>query len=405
MRGLLACSVALSLAGCRPSSDEAAFDLILRDGLLIDGSGSPGERGSVAIRDGRIVEVGALTTGSAERVIDANGRVIAPGFIDMMGGSTIPLLREAKTAESKLRQGITTMMAGEGGSLAPQSPDTFGDLAEGLPEGTRWVRFAEYFDLLEQKGVALNVVHNVGAAQVRRVVLGDEEVKPTAAQLEQMKTLVEQAMQDGAVGISTALIYPPGTYAKTEELVALASVAAAHGGVYFTHMRNESGTVVEAIEEALRIGRESGIAVHIYHLKAAGQENWPLMEKAIETIATARNEGLEVTADIYPYIRNGIGLGSFLHPRHYASGEDPFLATLSDPEVRAQLRREVEETSDWENWYRHVGKNWDSVLVSRVGSRYGSGIRGPVDSADRRAPRPSTRGRHSSIWFRPGARV
>jgi N-acyl-D-aspartate/D-glutamate deacylase len=232
---------------------------------------------------------------------------------------------------------------------------------------SKWTTFDEYFRLLESKGIALNVVHNVGAEQVRRIVLGDEDLAPTAAQLEEMKALVEQAMKDGAVGLSTSLIYPPGAYAKTEEIVELARPAAAHGGVYFSHMRNESGGLLEAIDEALRVGQEAGIPVHIYHLKAAGQENWPLMEPALARIREARASGMRVTADIYPYIRNGIGLGSFLHPRHYAKGEQVFLDTLSDPGARAALRKEVEETSDWENWYRHVGNDWANVLITEVG--------------------------------------
>jgi N-acyl-D-aspartate/D-glutamate deacylase len=182
-----------------------------------------------------------------------------------------------------------------------------------------------------------------------------------------MKELVEQAMRDGAVGLSTALIYPPGTYATTEEIIELARVAAAHGGVYFTHMRNESSRLLEAISEAIRIGEEAGLPTHIYHLKAAGEENWPLMSQALKRIQEARDRGVDVTADIYPYIRNGIGLRSFIHPRHYAAGAEPFLRTLSDSAVREALRQEIGDTADWENWYRHVGKNWDNVLISSVG--------------------------------------
>jgi N-acyl-D-aspartate/D-glutamate deacylase len=178
-----------------------------------------------------------------------------------------------------------------------------------------------------------------------------------------MKELVRQGMEDGAVGTSTSLIYPPAVYATTEELIELTRVAGEYGGVYFTHMRNESHAVLEAIREAIEVGSGAGVPVHIYHLKAAGQDNWPLMTEALALIDSARAAGMDVTADIYPYIRNGIGLGSFLHPRHYAGGTASFLETLSDPGVRAELRREVETTSDWENWYRHVGMDWDNVLI------------------------------------------
>ena len=216
---------------------------------------------------------------------------------------------------------------------------------------------------MERFGIPINVVHDVGLTQVRRVVLGEGDIQPTAAQLEEMKVLVRQAMEDGAVGTSTSLIYPPAVYARTEELIELTRVAGEYGGVYFTHMRNESHAVLEAIREAITIGEGAGVPVHIYHLKAAGQDNWPLMSDALALIDSARAEGVDITADIYPYIRNGIGLGSFLHPRHYAEGTDVFLATLSDTELRSRLREEVESTSDWENWYRHVGMDWNNVLI------------------------------------------
>jgi N-acyl-D-aspartate/D-glutamate deacylase len=342
------------------------YDVLIVNGTVLDGTGAPGARADVAISTGAIVAVGSLADAGAKRVLDAEGRIVSPGFIDMMGGTSLPLVTDPPSAESKLRQGITTMMAGEGGSLAPQNERTFPELPRGELDA-KWTTFDEYFRVLETKGVALNVVHNVGAEQVRRIVLGDEDVAPTPPQLEEMKSLVEQAMKDGAVGLSTSLIYPPGAYARTEEIVELARVAASREGVYFTHMRNESGGLLEAIDEALRVGSEAGIPVHIYHLKAAGQENWPLMEKALARIRDAMGSGMDVTADIYPYVRNGIGLGSFLHPRHYAKGEGAFLATLSDPKVREELRKEVEETADWENWYRHVGKNWGNVLITEVG--------------------------------------
>jgi N-acyl-D-aspartate/D-glutamate deacylase len=213
----------------------------------------------------------------------------------------------------------------------------------------------------------MNVIHNVGAAQVRLAVIGDQDQAPTAEQMSRMNDLVAEAMRDGAVGLSTALIYPPGTYARTSELVEMAKVVGRYGGVYMSHMRNESNQVLDAIRETIHIGEAAGIPSHVFHLKAAGQENWPLMKAAIELIQTSRDRGLDVTADIYPYIRNGIGLGSFIHPRHYARGAAPFLATLSSPDVRSALRREIESTADWENWYRHVGRNWDNVLVASVG--------------------------------------
>jgi N-acyl-D-aspartate/D-glutamate deacylase len=245
-------------------------------------------------------------------------------------------------------------------------------------EGRRvtWRSYDEYHALLEAKGLPLNLIHNVGLAQVRQVVLGDEAVQPTPEQMAAMVALVEEAMRQGAVGVSSALIYPPGTFATKEELVELSRAAARHGGVYFTHLRNESAQLLQALEEALEIGARAEIPVHVYHLKAAGMENWPLMPQAIERIQRARDAGQDVTADIYPYVRNGIGLGSFLHPRHYARGAEAFLATLDDPAVRRELRREVETTSDWENWYRHVGLDWDAVQITGVGRDGDSALAG-----------------------------
>jgi N-acyl-D-aspartate/D-glutamate deacylase len=340
------------------------FDLIIANGRIVDGSGNPWYRADIGIRGDRITAIGDLAKAQARKRLDAGGRVVAPGFIDMMGASSLPLLLKPASAESKLTQGITTMMAGEGGSEAPQNDRTFPDDAK--TAGHKWRTLGDYTRLLEKAGIGLNVVHNVGAAQIRKVVIGDVDREPTTAELAQMQSLAREAMRDGAVGFSTALIYPPGTYAKTPELVALAKAVSEFGGFYSTHMRNESHAVLDAIRESITIGEQGGIPVHIYHLKAAGADNWPQMQKAVDLIADARRRGLDVSADIYPYIRNGIGLGSFLHPRHYAKGADAFIPTLSDAKVRAELRREVENTSDWENWYRHVGRNWDNVLVAQA---------------------------------------
>ena len=354
---LSACAPAPGPDGGRP------FDVLITGARIVDGAGNPWVRGDIGLRGDRIAAIGDLAGHAAARTIDADDRVVSPGFIDMMGQSSLVLVTDPPSAESKLRQGITTYLSGEGGSAAPQSDETQpeGPIVDG--EELRWRRYSEYFAHLERIGIPLNVVHDVGLTQVRRVVLGDGDVQPTPEQLEEMKALVREAMEDGAVGASTSLIYPPAVYATTEELIELTRVAGEYGGTYFTHMRNESHSVLEAIREAIEIGVGAGTPVHIYHLKAAGRENWPLMAEALALIDSARVAGIDVTADIYPYIRNGIGLGSFLHPRHYAEGTAPFLETLSDPAVRAELRREVETTSDWENWYRHVGMEWDNVLI------------------------------------------
>ena len=359
---------ALFLAACttvRPTvtPPEEVFDILIQHARIVDGMGNPWVRGDVGILGDKIVAVGQLSDARARRIIDAEDRVLTPGFIDLMGQSSLVLITDPATAESKLRQGITTYLSGESGSAAPQNERTQARPPVVGGDTVRWRTYPEYFEILEQHGIPLNVVHNVGLAQVRRVVLGDEDIRPSPEQLEEMKALVRMGMEAGAVGVSIALIYPPAAYATTEEITELAGVAAGYGGVYFTHLRNESGGVLEAIHEALTIGHGSGAPVHIYHLKAAGQENWPLMEKSIALVDSARAEGMDVTADVYPYIRNGIGLGSFLHPRHYSRGSEVFLTTLENSDLRRELRREVETTSDWENWFRHVGMDWENVLI------------------------------------------
>jgi N-acyl-D-aspartate/D-glutamate deacylase len=360
--------VALVAGACAPDliPDPDAlppFDILITNARVVDGTGNPWYRADIGITGDHIAAIGDLDGYHANRIIDAAGRVVTPGFVDMMGQSSLVLVTDPPSAESKLRQGITTYLSGEGGSPAPQSATTLTDPPVVDGDTLRWETYGQYFHHLERFGIPLNVVHDVGLTQVRRVVLGDTDVQPTPEQLDEMRELVRRGMEDGAVGVSTSLIYPPAVYASTEELIELAKIAGTYGGVYFTHMRNESQGVLDAIREALSVGAGADVPVHIYHLKAAGRENWPLMEKALALIDSARGAGMDVTADIYPYVRNGIGLGSFLHPRHYAAGDEAFRATLSDPEVRRQLRREVETTSDWENWYRHVGLDWDNVLI------------------------------------------
>ena len=349
--------------GDSPPTADAPFDVLLIDARVVDGAGNPWFRADVGVRGDRIAAVGRLAGREAHRTIDVAGRVVSPGFVDMMGQASLVLITDPASAESKLRQGITTYLSGEGGSPAPQSDETLSSPPVIDGDTLRWHRYSEYFAILESYGIPINVVHDVGLTQVRRVVLGEEDVAPTAEQLEQMKALVREGMEDGAVGVSTSLIYPPAIYASTDELVALSAVAGEYGGVYFTHMRNESHAVLDAIREAITIGEGANVPVHIYHLKAAGQRNWPLMDEALALIDSVRAAGLDVTADIYPYVRNGIGLGSFLHPRHYARGTDAFLATLGDPELRAELRSEVETDAGWENWFQHVGMDWNNVLI------------------------------------------
>jgi len=337
------------------------IELVLKGGRIVDGTGAPWYVADVAISNGRIAKIGRIEGKDAERSIDVAGLVLAPGFVDMMGQTASPMLEDPKSALNLLTQGITTINAGEGGSAAPLAPEA------GRSAG--WHTMAEYFQLLDIKGLPMNVVQTVGHTQVRRIVLGDVDRQPNDEEMERMKDLVREAMEAGAIGVSTALIYPPAVYASTEEIAGLAAVAGEYGGRYYTHIRNEGDQLLEAIDEALEIGRSAGVPVHIFHLKAAGRSNWPKIEQAIAKIKAARAAGQQVTADIYPYINNGLGIQSLIHPRHFAEGRGRLLERLDDPKLRAEIRDEMENQGGWENWYRHVGSNWSKVIVGRTGDQ------------------------------------
>jgi N-acyl-D-amino-acid deacylase len=334
------------------------FDIVIRQGFVIDGSGSVGKIQDIGIRNGRVTALGSLESRQAKRIVSAEGLFVTPGFIDMMGETSVPLLRDPESAESKLRQGITTMLVGEGFTVAPQDKQS---------SRTQWETFAEYFQILENKGIPLNVVHTVGASTVRIMVLGTGDSDPTSEQILQMQELVAQAMEDGAAGVASALIYPPGAYAKTDELIVLCRTAADYGGVYFTHIRNEGNRVLEALDEAIGIGREACIPVHIYHLKAAGQNNWPLMSRILNRMDEARSQGVRITADIYPYVRAGLSLRSFIHPRHSARGWGALTQRMKEPGHCRVIRQEMELDSNWENYFHYAGKDWNNVLVKGLG--------------------------------------
>jgi N-acyl-D-amino-acid deacylase len=349
-------------------ADGSDYDFIIKNGRIIDGTGNPWVSGDVAIRGARIGKIGNLDGTRAKRVIDAHGLVVSPGFIDMLGQSEMALLIDNR-AISKLSQGITTEITGEGASIAPQDALT---LAQLQPELDRyhlkvdWTTLGGYFTRLEKSGTPLNMGTYVGAAQVREAILGDVDRAPTSDELEKMKTLVAQAMQDGAFGLSTALIYPPGHYAKTDELIELAKIAAQYGGIYGTHMRSEGQTEKDAIEEALRIGREAHLPVEIFHLKVSGKTRWGSMPKIVALIQAARDSGQDVSADMYPYVAGGTSLVASLPPWIAEGGMPKLLERLHDPATRAKAKREmVAEHRDWENLYLASG-GASGVLVSGI---------------------------------------
>src|ERR1700746_1838035 len=333
------------------------FDIVITNGHIIDGTGSPWYSGDVGIRDGKIAAIGNLTANSRQRTIDAAGKVVAPGFIDMLGQSELTILVDPRLP-SKIYQGITSEITGEGNSIAP--------LNDAIIESDRiafdhfkinpdWRTLRQYFARLEKQGMGINLATYVGATQVRRMVLGDADVHPTPEQLEKMKALVRDAMLDGAVGVSTALEYAPAPYAKTEELIALAAEGGQFGGIYSTHMRDESNSVLDAIDEALRIGREAHVPVEIWHIKVAGKQNWGRMPEVVAKINAARAAGADITADTYAYTAWFNDFSAFIPPWAHDGGTVKLVERLKDPATRERIRKDMLTPSrDWDNEWQEI---------------------------------------------------
>jgi N-acyl-D-amino-acid deacylase len=353
------------------AQNVGTYDLVIMNGCIVDGSGNPWFYGDVAIRGDRIIKVGHIGPSRSLHRIDAKGMIVAPGFIDMLGQSEFNLLIDPR-AESKVFQGITTEVTGEGGSIAPINDYIAKETEPFLTHykvTLDWHTLGEYFDRFERSRSAINLATYVGATQVRQVVLHDENRPPTPAELEQMRQLVARAMEDGAVGVSTSLVYAPAFYARTEELIELAKVASRYGGVYATHMRNESNSEMQAIDEAIRIGREAHIPVEIFHLKVAGKQNWGKMTEVIKKIEQARASGVDITADQYPYVAGATSLGASVPPWAHEGGTAAFIGRMKDPETREKLKREMNAPSDkWENFYLATGGG-KGILVAGVLNR------------------------------------
>ena len=341
-----------------PPGSSSNYDLIIRNGHIIDGAGNPWYAADVAINGDRIAAIGDLHGAQAKREIDAGGRIVSPGFIDMLGQSELSLLIDNRSL-SKLSQGITTEITGEGGSIAPQNEKTIAPMKPELDHyklTIDWTTLDQYAHRLEKQGTPLNLGTYVGSAQIREAVIGDDNRVPTPAELAQMEGLVEQAMKDGAMGVSSALIYPPNIYAKTDELIALAKVAAKYGGIYATHMRSEGASETAALAEAIRIGREAGLPVEVFHLKVVGKSRWGNMKNVVATIQAARDSGLDIAADMYPYIAGGTALASALPPWVADGGVQKLLARIKEPDVRARIKKElVGDHTDWENLFYDCG--------------------------------------------------
>jgi N-acyl-D-amino-acid deacylase len=357
------------VARSQQSSAEAPYDVLIRHGHILDGTGNPWYAGDIAIRGDRIAAIGTLEGAQAKHVIDASGLVVSPGFIDMLGQSEDSLLIDNRSL-SKLSQGITSEITGEGGSIAPQNELTIAPqkiLLDHYHLTIDWHDLAGYFQRLQTSGTPINLGTYVGAAQVREAVLGDVNRPPTPAELQQMESLVAAAMQQGALGVSTALIYPPGHYATTEELIALAKVASEYGGLYASHMRSEGQSEMTAIDEAMRIGREAHLPVEIFHLKVSGKTRWGGMKEVVAKIQAARDSGLDIAADMYPYVAGGTALGSALPPWMADGGMNQLLQRLQDPATRKRIVADMsEDHKDWENLYLDSGGGGGVMIASVV---------------------------------------
>lgn len=347
------------------------YDTIIRNGRVVDGTGRPGFKADVAIKGERVARIGDLSGAHAQRVINASGQIVAPGFIDMLGQSETFLLIDPR-AMSKVMMGVTTEITGEGESIAPLNDRILKeqeDFNRRYNLTVDWRTLGEYFRRLEKQGAGINLGTFVGATQVREYVIGYEDRPPTAAELEQMKQLVAEAMKDGALGVSTSLQYVPARFAKTGEIVELAKVAHQYGGMYITHQRSEANAIDDSMKEVFEIARRANIPAEIWHFKTAYKRNWGRMPEMLRRIEAARRQGLKITANVYPYIAGSTSLSACLPPWALAGGTDQMMARLGDPQTRARLKKEITTDSrEWENIYLGSGGP-SGILIASVVSR------------------------------------
>jgi N-acyl-D-amino-acid deacylase len=345
---------------------QQQFDVIIRDGTVYDGTGRAPVRADVGIKRDRIAVVGNLSRATAPTIVDAKGLAVAPGFINMLSHSETSWFVDDRSL-SELLQGVTTQIFGES-SMGPLNDEmkkrrreSQGDVKYEI----EWTTLAEYLNYLEKRGMSQNVASFIGAPTIREYVIGLEDKPPTPAQLDEMRELVRREMEAGALGITTALIYPPAFFAKTDELIELCKVAAKYKGKYTAHMRSEGAQLIEAVQETIRISREAGLPAEIYHLKASGEANWPKMDQVIKMIEDARKKGVKITADMYTYPAGGTGLDASLPPWVFDGGRDAAYKRLQDPATRQKIAEAVRTPSnDWENLYLLAGSPDRIVLAS-----------------------------------------
>lgn len=357
-------------AAARPGA-APQYDLLIVHGHIVDGSGSPWFEGSVAVKDGEIADVGRLEGATARRVIDAAGRVVSPGFIDMHSHSDYTLLLDG-TAQSKIRQGVTTEIIGEAASAGPILGPAVADFDNGTAPLTQkdglkrdWTTLGEYFARAERQGISVNIASYVGSGQVRLDVMGNVNRTPTAEELRQMQDLVDQSMREGAIGVASGLIYAPNMFARTDELIALARVAARYGGLYTTHIRGEGSNSVPALGEAIDVAREAGVPAHILHFKSNGRANWGRMPELIQVIQAARDRGVDITADQYPYTAGMTSLEQCLPPKYLEGTADAVVSRLRDPKARAEIRQAIANgLAGWDNNEVRDCDGWHGVMVA-----------------------------------------
>ncbi|HEX5652004.1 MAG TPA: D-aminoacylase [Chitinophagaceae bacterium] len=362
MRKLPVFFLLLTFLSCQQKKE---YDTIIRNGMLYDGNGGEPYQADIALMNDTIAFIGNLSDAKATNEIDAKGMAVAPGFINMLSWANESLIHDGRS-QSDIRQGVTLEVMGEGWSMGPLNEPLKKQLKESQSDikyDITWNTLGEYLQFLEKKGVSCNVASFVGATTLRTNVIGEDKRDPSPAELDSMKLLVRQAMEEGALGVGTSLIYPPAFFAKTPELIALCKEAAAYGGSYISHMRSEGNQLLEAVEELVSIAREAKIHAEIYHLKAAGKDNWPKMEAVIRRIEQARSEGLDITADMYLYTAGGTGLTATMPPSLQDGGFGKLRERLQDPGIRKQTIGEMNsKTSQWENFYYAVGSP-ENILV------------------------------------------
>lgn len=348
-------------------TQPVSHDLILRGGNIYDGSGNDPFVGDIAIDGDKIVALGDIGDATGTVEIDVQGLAVAPGFVNMMSWANESLIHDGRS-QSDIRQGVTLEIMGEGSSMGPLNASMRAEMVgqqSDIVYDVEWTSLAEYLEFLEKRGVSPNVASFIGAATPREYVIGHEDRPPTPEELDEMRSLVRGAMEDGALGVASSLMYPPGLFADTSELVELSKVASEYDGMYISHMRDEGAHMIRAVDELITIAREANIRAEIYHLKSSGQANWPLFDQAVEMVEKARAEGLEITADVYTYPAGSTGLNVTIPPWVQEGGFEASLQRMSDPAIREQIIEEMNKPSDdWENMYLMPGTPDGILLVS-----------------------------------------